>query len=58
VTEERILLNQLEGALVAGEKPDSSGRDNLQTMAMVEACIRSAAERTWVNPQELLDEDR
>jgi len=56
VTEERILLNQLERALVAGEEPDSSGRDNLQTMAVVEACLRSAAERTWVNPQELLDE--
>jgi predicted dehydrogenase len=56
VTEERILLDQLERALVAGEEPDSSGRDNLQTMAVVEACLRSAAERTWVNPQELLDE--
>ena len=56
VTEERILLDQLERALVAGEDPDSSGRDNLQTMAVVEACLRSAAERTWANPQELLDE--
>ena len=57
VTEERILLNQLERAL-NGEEPDSSGRDNLQTMAVVEACLRSAAERSWVNPQELLDEYR
>jgi len=57
VTEERILLNQLERAL-NGEEPDSSGRDNLQTMAVVEACLRSTAERTWVNPQELLDEYR
>lgn len=57
-TEERILLNQLERALVTGEEPDSSGRDNLQTMAVVEACLRSAATRTWVNPQELLDEYR
>jgi predicted dehydrogenase len=57
-TEERILLNQLERALIAGEEPDSSGRDNLQTMAVVEACLRSAAARTWVNPQELLDEYR
>jgi predicted dehydrogenase len=56
VTEERTLLNQLEGALLAGEEPDSSGRDNLQTMAVVEACLRSANERSWVNPQELLDE--
>lgn len=55
-TEERVLLDQLSRALVNGDEPDSSGRDNLQTMATVEACIRSAEERTWVNPQELLDE--
>ncbi len=58
LTEERILLDQLERALVAGEEPDCSGRNNLQTMAVVEACIRSASERKWINPQELLDEYR
>ncbi|HEY3039713.1 MAG TPA: Gfo/Idh/MocA family oxidoreductase [Pyrinomonadaceae bacterium] len=58
VTEERILLDQLERALIDGEEPDSSGRDNLQTMAMAEACLRSAAEHAWINPQELLDECR
>jgi predicted dehydrogenase len=58
VTEERILLDQLEHALVAGQEPDCSGRNNLQTMAVVEACTRSAAERKWINPQELLDEYR
>jgi predicted dehydrogenase len=58
ITEERILLNQLERALLAGEEPDSSGRDNLQTMAVVEACLRSAASQAWINPQELLDEYR
>ena len=57
-TEEKILLDQLERALVEGEQPDSSGRDNLQTMAVVEACLRSASERRWINPQELLDECR
>ena len=56
VSEERVLLDQLEGALLRGEEPDASGRDNLQTMAVVEACLRSAAERRWVNPQELLNE--
>ena len=56
VTEERTLLNQLEGALLAGEEPDSSGRDNLQTMAVIEACLLSSDTRTWVNPQELLHE--
>ena len=55
-TEERILLDQLARALHTGDEPDSSGRENLQTMAVVEACIRSTTERTWVNPQELLDE--
>jgi predicted dehydrogenase len=55
-TEERILLRQLEGALVSGEVPETSGRDNLQTMATAEACILSAAERRWVNPQELLED--
>jgi len=56
VSEERILLDQLQRAVLHGEEPDSSGRDNLLTMAIVEACQRSAAERTWINPQELLDE--
>lgn len=56
ISEERILLDQLEGALLRGEEPPSRGRDNLQTMATVEACLRSATERIWVDPQELLDE--
>lgn len=58
VTEERVLLDQLERALVSGEEPECSGRDNLQTIAVVEACVRSAADRRWINPQELLDEHR
>jgi hypothetical protein len=58
VTEERILLNQLERALLAFEEPESSGRENLRKKAVVEACVRSAAELSWVNPQELLDEYR
>jgi predicted dehydrogenase len=58
LTEERILLDQLERALVTGVEPDSSGRDNLQTMAIVEACARSASEHGWINPQELLNDCR
>jgi predicted dehydrogenase len=58
LTEERIILNQFERALVAGVEPDCSGRDNLQTMAVVEACLRSASERCWINPQELLNDYR
>ncbi|HEX8844403.1 MAG TPA: Gfo/Idh/MocA family oxidoreductase [Pyrinomonadaceae bacterium] len=57
LTEERVLLGQLERALIHGEEPESSGFDNLQTMAVVEACVRSAQERRWINPQELLDEE-
>ena len=54
MTEERVLLRQMERALLHGEEPDSSGRDNLKTMAVLEACVRSSAERTWIDPQELL----
>jgi predicted dehydrogenase len=56
VTEEQILLGQLERAVSADETPVSSGRDNLQTMAIAEACVRSAVEGQWINPRELLDE--
>ena len=55
-SEERILLDQLERALLYGEAPEVSGRDNLQTMAILEACVRSAAEERPVNPQDLFDE--
>jgi predicted dehydrogenase len=54
ISEERILLDQLDRALRHGEIPASSGRDNLQTMGIVEACLLSAEKRSWVNPQELL----
>jgi len=55
VTEEQVLLGQFERLLRSGEQPDSSGRDNLQTMAVMEACVRSANEQRWINPQELLN---
>jgi predicted dehydrogenase len=57
-TEERTILDQFERALISGVEPDCSGRDNLQTMAVVEACLRSASERRWINPQELLNDYR
>ena len=56
VSEEQLLLTQLARAVLDGAQPESSGLDNLQTMAVVEATIRSARERKWINPQELLDE--
>jgi predicted dehydrogenase len=54
VTEENVLLQQMKRALLEGVVPESSGRDNLQTVAVMEACVRSASEQRWINPQELL----
>jgi hypothetical protein len=56
ITEEQHLLIELQSVLATGIDSDSSGRDNLQTMAVTEACIRSDAEKEWISPQELLDE--
>lgn len=52
--EEAVLLRQLVAAHAGGPAPECSGRDNLQTVAVVEACQRSWRERRWVNPQDLL----
>jgi len=56
MSEEQILLRQFERALLHDEPSEVSGRDNLKTMAVLEACMRSADTRTWINPQELLNE--
>jgi predicted dehydrogenase len=53
-TEEAVLLRQLAQAVRGGAQPECSGRDNLQTVAVSEACIRSSEGNRWVNPQELL----
>jgi predicted dehydrogenase len=53
-TEEAVLLRQLKEAVSSGQEPESSGRDNLQTMAIVEACVQSATQHCWKDPQELL----
>jgi predicted dehydrogenase len=53
-TEESVLLRQWERAILEGIEPESSGRDNLKTVAVLEAVQRSAAEGRWINPQELL----
>jgi predicted dehydrogenase len=55
-TEEQILLQQLERAILHGDSAEVSGRDNLQTMALLEACMQSSAERKWINPQDLLND--
>jgi len=54
VTEEALLLQQLADSIRVGTEPECSGRDNLQTVAILEACVRSATEGRWVDPQELL----
>ncbi|HEY6187718.1 MAG TPA: Gfo/Idh/MocA family oxidoreductase [Pyrinomonadaceae bacterium] len=55
LSEESILLRQLERAHLRVEEPESSGRDNLKTVAVLEAIVRSSGDGGWVNPQELLD---
>jgi predicted dehydrogenase len=52
-TEEAILIDQLEHAARTGEEPDASGRDNLRTIAAVEACVRSAETGAWADPRGL-----
>jgi predicted dehydrogenase len=54
-TEERLLLDEMDGALTRGVEPSSSGRDNVNTVALLEACAISSAERRWVRPRDLLD---
>jgi len=53
-TEERILLDQLQRAVEHDVETEVSGRDNLQTIAILEASVRSAAEGKQINPQDLL----
>jgi predicted dehydrogenase len=51
-SEEAALLHELARA-VGGEAPACSGRDNLETLALLEACARSAAEGRRVDPRTL-----
>ena len=52
--EEHVLLQQLQRAIAHGEAAETSGRDNLCTMAAVEACIRSSSEGRRIDPRDLL----
>ncbi len=52
--EEAVLLRQLAAAHAGERVPDCSGRDNLQTLAIVTACVDAWRTRRWTNPQELL----
>ncbi len=53
---EAALIEQLARAMRTGEEPECSGRDNLNTVAVLEACARSASEHRSINPRELFDE--
>ncbi len=53
----RGTMGMLLDALNKGEEPAVSGRDNLRTMALVEACYRSIAEHRPVSPKEILEGD-
>ena len=55
ITEEQNLLGQLERTLLHGEPAEVSGRDNLHTVALLEACIRSSAEKRSIEPRELFN---
>jgi predicted dehydrogenase len=55
-TEEAILLSQLHDAIYAGKEPECSGRDNLQTMAAIEACLRSSEANEAIDPRKLLSD--
>ncbi len=49
-------MAQLLVALENGGEPEISGRDNLLTMALVEACYRSSLEKRAVEIEEILDD--
>ena len=53
--QESVLLIQKHWveALRAGREPDTSGRDNLKTLALVEAAYQGAASRQSVDPASL-----
>lgn len=54
-TEESILLDQVRRGLDGDMDYESSGRDNLGTMAALEAMSVSARERRWVELSEVVD---
>jgi predicted dehydrogenase len=49
-------MGELLDSLATGRQPSIHGRDNLRTIALVEACYRSIAERRAVRVAELTDE--
>ncbi len=49
----RGLLDEFVACLTQGVPLQTSARDHLQTLAVVEACIQSAADRVWVDIADL-----
>ncbi len=49
-------MGQLLASLASRTEPAISGRDNLKTMALIEACYRSAEERRPVRIEEIMQE--
>jgi predicted dehydrogenase len=49
-------MGELLDSVARGREPNISGRDNLRTMALIEACYRSLQERRLVTPGQLEDE--
>ncbi|MBI4876810.1 MAG: Gfo/Idh/MocA family oxidoreductase [Acidobacteria bacterium] len=49
-------MGQLLEALATGTEPAVSGRDNLKTMALIDACYRSVEERRLVRLEEILED--
>jgi predicted dehydrogenase len=50
-------MAQLLVALETGQEPELSGRDNLDTMALVEACFRAATEHRVVTLEEIKESE-
>jgi predicted dehydrogenase len=48
-------MGQLLDSVARGTEPEISGRDNLKTMALIEACYRSLEERRLVRVAEILE---
>ena len=48
-------MAQLMCAVEDNREPEISGRDNLQTMALVDACYRSAKEHRAIEIAEMLE---
>ncbi|MBZ5566090.1 MAG: Gfo/Idh/MocA family oxidoreductase [Acidobacteriia bacterium] len=47
-------MGQLLESLASGKEPAISGRDNLKTMALIDACYKSAEERRPVSIEEIM----